>query len=235
MARKVLVAEDRRQRHRAAAPSTSTSTRRRRRGLRLRGAHRRVRRPAHPTATKMTADLIDKATNLKAIGRAGVGVDNVETCRPRNRARDHRRQRAKSNVVPAAERTMALLLALARNVPQAHAALTRRGGALAGSSASSYEGKTLGILGFGRIGKLVAQRPRASACGSSPSTPTCRPTATAELRRREGRQLRRGLRRGRLPDPAPAQDAGDRGLARRRGAGQVQGRRARSSTSRAVR
>jgi D-3-phosphoglycerate dehydrogenase len=65
-----------------------------------------------------------------------------------------------SNVVTAAEHTMALLLALARNIPQAHASLT--GGAWERSKFSGIEvyEKTLGILGFGRIGQLVAQRAR---------------------------------------------------------------------------
>ncbi len=65
-----------------------------------------------------------------------------------------------SNVITAAEHTMALLLALARNIPQAHASLT--GGAWERSKFSGVElhEKTLGILGFGRIGQLVAQRAR---------------------------------------------------------------------------
>src|SRR5439155_6775588 len=65
-----------------------------------------------------------------------------------------------SNVVTAAEHTMALLLALARNIPQAHASLT--GGAWERSRFSGVElyEKVLGILGFGRIGQLVAQRAR---------------------------------------------------------------------------
>jgi D-3-phosphoglycerate dehydrogenase / 2-oxoglutarate reductase len=111
------------------------------------------------SATKMTADLIEKATRLKAIGRAGVGVDNVDV--PTATKRGIVVANApESNVVTAAEHTMALLLALARNVPQAYASL------IAGrwerskfSGVELYE-KTLGILGFGRIGQLVAQRAR---------------------------------------------------------------------------
>jgi D-3-phosphoglycerate dehydrogenase len=111
------------------------------------------------SATKMTAELIGKATNLRAIGRAGVGVDNVDV--PAATQRGIVVANApESNVVTAAEHTMALLLALARNVPQAYASL------IAGkwerskfSGVELYE-KTLGILGFGRIGQLVAQRAR---------------------------------------------------------------------------
>lgn len=109
------------------------------------------------SASKLTADVLEHATNLRAIGRAGVGVDNVDV--PAATKRGIVVANApQSNVVTAAEHTLALLLALARNVPQAHAAL------VAGRwDRSKYSGvelmdKTLGILGFGRIGQLVAQR-----------------------------------------------------------------------------
>jgi D-3-phosphoglycerate dehydrogenase len=109
------------------------------------------------SATQMTAELIDKATNLKAIGRAGVGVDNVDV--PAATKRGIIVANApESNVVTAAEHTMALLLALARNVPQAHAALTQGKWERSKWSGIELDGKTLGILGFGRIGQLVAQR-----------------------------------------------------------------------------
>jgi D-3-phosphoglycerate dehydrogenase len=109
------------------------------------------------SATKVTADLIDKATQLKAIGRAGVGVDNVDVDAATKRGIVVANA-PQSNVVTAAEHTMALLLALARNVPQAHAALV--GGEWARSKYSGVElqDKVLGILGFGRIGQLVAAR-----------------------------------------------------------------------------
>jgi D-3-phosphoglycerate dehydrogenase len=110
------------------------------------------------SATKMTADLIDKSTNLKAIGRAGVGVDNVDV--PAATKRGIIVANApESNVVTAAEHTMALLLALARNVPQAHAALSGQGKWERSKwSGVELDGKVLGILGFGRIGQLVAAR-----------------------------------------------------------------------------
>jgi D-3-phosphoglycerate dehydrogenase len=111
------------------------------------------------SATKMTAELIDKAESLRVIGRAGVGVDNVDV--PAATKRGIVVANApQSNVVTAAEHTMALLLALARNIPQAHQSL------LEGKwDRSKYSGvelyeKTLGIVGFGRIGQLVAQRAR---------------------------------------------------------------------------
>jgi len=111
------------------------------------------------SATKLDADLLSRATRLRAVGRAGVGVDNVDV--PVATKRGIVVANApESNVITAAEHTMALLLALARNVPQAHASLT--GGAWERSRFSGVElyEKTLGILGFGRIGQLVAQRAR---------------------------------------------------------------------------
>jgi D-3-phosphoglycerate dehydrogenase / 2-oxoglutarate reductase len=111
------------------------------------------------SATKVTADLIAKADNLRVIGRAGVGVDNVDIAAATKRGIVVANA-PQSNVVTAAEHTMALLLALARNIPQAYDSL------IAGrwerskfSGVELYE-KTLGILGFGRIGQLVAHRAR---------------------------------------------------------------------------
>src|ERR1700681_2636923 len=109
------------------------------------------------SATKMTAELIARAGRLRVVGRAGVGVDNVDV--PAATKRGIVVANApQSNVITAAGHTMALLLALARNIPQAHASLT--GGAWDRGRVSGVElhEKTLGILGFGRIGQLVAHR-----------------------------------------------------------------------------
>ncbi len=112
------------------------------------------------SATRLDAALIAKATRLRVIGRAGVGVDNVDVDAATKRGIVVANA-PQSNVITAAEHTMALILALARNVPQAHASLT--GGAWERAKFSGVElyEKTLGILGFGRIGQLVAQRARA--------------------------------------------------------------------------
>jgi D-3-phosphoglycerate dehydrogenase len=109
------------------------------------------------SATKVTPDLIARAANLRVIGRAGTGVDNVDL-----EAATKRGilvvNAPESNSVAAAEHTLALALALARNVPQAHRALV--GGEWARSRYGGNElyGKTLGVIGFGRIGQLVAKR-----------------------------------------------------------------------------
>jgi len=109
------------------------------------------------SATMLTADLLERAERLRVVGRAGVGVDNVDVDAATKRGVVVANA-PQSNVITAAEHTMALLLALARRVPQAHASLTA--GAWDRSSFSGVElyEKTLGVIGFGRIGQLVAQR-----------------------------------------------------------------------------
>jgi D-3-phosphoglycerate dehydrogenase len=111
------------------------------------------------SATKLTADLIARGDNLKVIGRAGVGVDNVDV-QAATRRGIIVANAPQSNVITAAEHTMGMLLALARNIPQAHAALV--GGSWERSKWGGVElyEKTLGLLGFGRIGQLVAARAR---------------------------------------------------------------------------
>lgn len=112
------------------------------------------------SATQVDADLLAKADRLRIVARAGVGVDNVDVDAATRRGVVVANA-PQSNVITAAEHTMALLLALARNVPQAHASLV--GGRWERSRFSGVElyDKTLGVLGFGRIGQLVAHRARA--------------------------------------------------------------------------
>ncbi|MBA2794233.1 MAG: phosphoglycerate dehydrogenase [Thermoleophilaceae bacterium] len=112
------------------------------------------------SATKLTAELIELATNLKVVGRAGVGVDNVDVGAATRRGIVVANA-PQSNVITAAEHTMALLLAMARNVPQAHASLVEGRWDRSKFSGVELNEKVLGILGFGRIGQLVASRARA--------------------------------------------------------------------------
>ncbi len=111
------------------------------------------------SATKLTSELIDKATNMRAIGRAGVGVDNVDVDAATKRGIVVANA-PQSNVVTAAEHTLALLLALARNIPQAYISLTAGKWERSKFSGVELYEKTLGIIGFGRIGQLVAARAR---------------------------------------------------------------------------
>src|SRR6202453_48203 len=111
------------------------------------------------SARKMTADVIERATRLRAIGRAGVGVDNVDVEAATKRGIVVANA-PESNVVTAAEPTMALVLGLARNVPQAYASLMEGKWDRSKYSGVELYEKTLGVVGFGRIGQLVAQRAR---------------------------------------------------------------------------
>ncbi|MGA2470039.1 MAG: phosphoglycerate dehydrogenase [Solirubrobacteraceae bacterium] len=111
------------------------------------------------SATKLTAELIEKGVRLRVIGRAGVGVDNVDVPTATRRGIVVANAPA-SNVVTAAEHTVAMMLALARNIPQAHASLISGKWERSKFSGVELYDKTLGILGFGRIGQLVAQRAR---------------------------------------------------------------------------
>jgi D-3-phosphoglycerate dehydrogenase / 2-oxoglutarate reductase len=112
------------------------------------------------SATKCDAELIDKADNLRVVGRAGVGVDNVDVAAASKRGIIVANA-PEANTVAAAEHTVALMLALARNIPQAHASLTGGKWERSKFGGTEVEGKTLGVLGFGRIGQLVATRARA--------------------------------------------------------------------------
>jgi D-3-phosphoglycerate dehydrogenase len=111
------------------------------------------------SATQVTADLISKAERLKVVGRAGIGVDNVdvEAATKRGIVVANAPQ---SNIIAAAEHTIALMLAVARNVPRAHASLTAGRWERSKLSGTELYEKTLGVLGFGRIGQLVAARMR---------------------------------------------------------------------------
>jgi D-3-phosphoglycerate dehydrogenase len=111
------------------------------------------------SATQLTPELIERAANLKVIGRAGTGVDNVDI--PAATRRGIVVANApESNSVAAAEHTLALMLALCRNVPQAHGSLVSGAWERPKFKGTELYGKTLGVVGFGRIGQLVAKRAR---------------------------------------------------------------------------
>jgi D-3-phosphoglycerate dehydrogenase / 2-oxoglutarate reductase len=107
--------------------------------------------------TTLDAALIERAQRLKVIGRAGVGVDNVDVDAATRRGIVVANA-PEATVVSAAEHTMALLLAVARNVPQAQAALKSGSWDRARFVGIELAGKTLGVLGLGRIGRQVARR-----------------------------------------------------------------------------
>jgi D-3-phosphoglycerate dehydrogenase len=109
------------------------------------------------SATKVTADVIASGTRLKVIGRAGVGVDNVDVDAATRRGIVVANA-PESNIVSAAEHTVGLLVALARNIPQAHAALIEGRWERSKWGGVELADKVLGVLGFGRIGRQVARR-----------------------------------------------------------------------------
>src|SRR5712692_4730550 len=109
------------------------------------------------SATRVTAEVLDAGADLVVVGRAGIGLDNVDVAAATRRG-VMVVNAPQSNILSAAEQTMALLLAQARNLPQAHAAL--RAGKWERSRWEGVElhGKVLGVVGLGRVGALVAQR-----------------------------------------------------------------------------
>jgi len=132
------------------------------------------------SATKMDAEAIAAAKGLKVIARAGVGLDNVEI--PAATAAGVMVVNAPtSNIVSAAELAITLLLASARFVSPAHAAL--RAGKWARSKYTGAEifEKTLGIVGFGRIGQLVAARMQAFGMNVVAYDPYLAPARAAQL------------------------------------------------------
>jgi D-3-phosphoglycerate dehydrogenase / 2-oxoglutarate reductase len=109
------------------------------------------------SATKLTKELIERGERLKVIGRAGVGVDNVDVDAATRRGIVVANA-PESTVVSAAEHTIGLLLALSRHIPQAHAALAQGRWERSRFGGIELADKTLGVLGFGRIGQQVARR-----------------------------------------------------------------------------
>lgn len=109
------------------------------------------------SATTIDADVIAAASRLQVIARAGVGLDNVDV-EAATKAGVIVCNAPQSNIVSAAEHTVALLMALARNIPQAHAALVEGRWERSAWTGTELHDKVLGVLGLGRIGTLVAQR-----------------------------------------------------------------------------
>jgi D-3-phosphoglycerate dehydrogenase len=112
------------------------------------------------SATQVTRPVLEAGVDLVVVGRAGIGLDNVDV--------EAATQRGvmvvnapQSNILTTAEHTMAMLLAQARNIPQAHAALVQGRWERSQWEGVELSDKTLGVVGLGRIGKLVAQRAHA--------------------------------------------------------------------------
>nr|WP_284738464.1 phosphoglycerate dehydrogenase [Methanoculleus sp. CWC-02] len=112
------------------------------------------------SGTEVTARVIDAGTKLKFIGRAGAGVDNIDT-EAATRRGIVVANAPEGNTLAATEHTMAMMLSLARNIPQATASLKKGEWKRSKFMGVELNDKVLGIMGFGRIGREVAKRAQA--------------------------------------------------------------------------
>jgi D-3-phosphoglycerate dehydrogenase len=130
--------------------------------------------------TKVTGDILEHARNLQVIARAGVGVDNIDV-EAATRKGIVVLNSPEGNTLAAAEHTMALMLALARKIPHAHHSL--RSGEWTRSRFVGVElyGKTLGVIGLGRIGREVASRAKAFGMKVLGHDPFVNETYAAEI------------------------------------------------------
>src|ERR1700688_1793449 len=136
------------------------------------------------SATKVTHDVIDAATSLKVIGRAGVGVDNVDLEAATRRGIVVMNSPL-GNSVTTAEHTISMMMAMARHIPAANAAV--RAGRWERGKFTGIEvcNKTLGVIGLGNIGRIVADR----AAGLKMKVIGFDPILTAEAAARAGIEL----------------------------------------------
>lgn len=112
------------------------------------------------SGVKVDPDIIEKADNLKIIGRAGIGVDNINLEAATKKGIIVANV-PESNIISAAEHTMAMLMAAARNIPAADASMAEGRWDRSAYQGIELHGKTLGIIGLGRIGTLVGERAEA--------------------------------------------------------------------------
>src|SRR6266540_553130 len=126
-------------------------------GVELLRAHHEVDALVVRSATRVDAEVLEAGRNLKVVGRAGIGLDNVDVAAA-TRLGVMVVNAPQSNVISAAEHTVALILAQARDIPRADAALRDGRWERSRFQGAELYGKTLGVVGLGRVGTLVAQR-----------------------------------------------------------------------------
>ena len=114
------------------------------------------------SATKVTADVIAAATNLKVIGRAGVGVDNIDL-EAAGKKGIIVMNAPDGNMITTAEHAMAMMLSMSRNIPQANASVKDKKWSPKNFMGVELYSKTMGIIGLGRIGSVVAERAKGFA------------------------------------------------------------------------
>ena len=132
------------------------------------------------SATKVTAELLEHAPRLRVVGRAGVGVDNIDV-----EAATHRgilvMNTPGGNAVSVAEHTFALMLAMARSVPQSNASIHAGRWEKSSAAGTELRGKTLGLVGLGRVGTEVARRARGLEMKVLAHDPYVTPAAAREV------------------------------------------------------
>ncbi len=109
------------------------------------------------SATKVTTEILEAAENLKVVGRAGIGVDNIDVAAATKRGVVVMNTPG-GNTITTAEHSIAMMLALARNIPQATASMKKGKWEKKKFQGTELTGKTLGIVGVGNIGSIVATR-----------------------------------------------------------------------------
>jgi len=107
--------------------------------------------------TQVTAEVLGAAANLKIVGRAGVGVDNIDI-EAATRRGIMVVNSPTGNIIAAAEHTIAMLMALARHIPGANSSMKARKWEKSRFLGVEVRNKTLGVIGLGKVGKEVAQR-----------------------------------------------------------------------------
>src|SRR4051812_13161975 len=126
------------------------------------------------SATQVTAEVLAAATDLIVVGRAGIGLDNADVAEATKRG-VMVVNAPQSNILSAAEHTMALLLSQARNVPQANADLKTGAWNRSKWEGGEWPARRLESAGFGAAGGLVASARTRSGCASSPTTRSSAP------------------------------------------------------------
>ena len=132
------------------------------------------------SATKVTKEVIEAGTDLKVVGRAGIGVDNVDVDAATRRGIVVANA-PQGNILSTAEHTIGLLLSLARKIPQAHGKLVSGVWEKKGFMGTELHDKVLGIIGLGRVGTLVAQRMHAFGMKIIARDPYISPQRAARL------------------------------------------------------
>ena len=148
------------------------------------------------SGTKVTAQVIEAGKKLRVVGRAGVGVDNVDV-EAATRRGILVMNTPSANIISACEHTMAMMLSLARNIPWADKSVKEGKWEKSKFMGVELSGKTLGIIGIGRIGGEVAKRAKAFGMKLIGFDPYISPEAAVKLGVRL-LPLDKGLRRGRL-------------------------------------